>query len=146
MAPATSEVPITRLAATIVNIHGDIAAIDAAYCLKPIHRPSGPKLTQRTRAVARRTSPHRIVARRTNAAPVPAVRHADRRDLIREAVERRLAGSAGKKAGGSVAPRARKRGRPSNETASAEKDETLFAEKDEMTEERLEVLDELLKG
>ena len=98
------------------------------------------------KAVAPRAIPPKVVARRTPAAPAPDARHADRRDLIREAVERRLAGSAGKKAGGSVAPRARKRGRPSDETAIAEKDETLVAETDEMTEEHLEVLDELLKG
>jgi hypothetical protein len=98
------------------------------------------------KVVAPRAVAPKVVARRISAAPAPDARHADRRDLIREAVERRLAGSAGKKAGGSAAPRARKRGRPSNETASAEKDETLFAEKDEITEERLEVLDELLKG
>ncbi len=100
----------------------------------------------RTKVVAPRAIAPKVAERRTTAATVPAARHTDRRDLIREAVERRLAGSAGKKAGGSVAPRGRKRGRPSNETASAEKDETLLAEKDEMTEERLEVLDELLKG
>ena len=105
-----------------------------------------PKTVATPEAVASRATPPKVVARRISAAPVPDARHADRRDLIREAVERRLAGSAGKKAGGSLTPRARKRGRPSDETASVEKDETLFAEKDEMTEERLEVLDELLKG
>ena len=98
------------------------------------------------KAVAPRAIAPKVAERRTTVAPVQDAQHADRRDLIREAVERRLAGSAGRKAGGSAAPTARKRGRPSNETASAEKDETLLAEKDEMTEERLEVLDELLKG
>ena len=77
---------------------------------------------------------------------MPDVRHAGRRNLIREAVERRQTGSAGKKAGGAAAPKARKRGRPSSETAFAKTDEALFGGKDEVTEENLAVLDELLKG
>jgi len=65
---------------------------------------------------------------------------------FREAVERRLAGSAGKRAGGSGSPKTRKRGRPSGEDAFAKVDETLFAEKDEMAAGNLAVVDELLKG
>jgi antitoxin (DNA-binding transcriptional repressor) of toxin-antitoxin stability system len=84
--------------------------------------------------------------RRATTASAPDARHAGRRDLIREAVERRLAGSAGKMAGGTGSPKARKRGRPSGENAFAKVDETLFAERDELTEGNLAVLDELLKG
>ena len=82
---------------------------------------------------------------RATAASAPDARLAARRDLIREAVERRLAGFVGKRAGGVAAPKARK-GRPSGEDAFAKVDETLFAEKDEMTAGNLAVVDELLKG
>jgi len=99
-----------------------------------------------TKAVAPRATTPKAVMRRATAASAPDARHAGRRDLIREAVERRLAGSAGKRAGGTGSPKARKHGRPSGETAFAKVDETLFAEKDEMTEGNLAFLDEMLKG
>ena len=57
-----------------------------------------------------------------------------------------MAMPTGGPARGSAAPKARKRGRPSRETAFAKANETLFAEEDEMTEGNLAVLDELLKG
>jgi antitoxin (DNA-binding transcriptional repressor) of toxin-antitoxin stability system len=98
------------------------------------------------KAVAPRATTSKAAMRKATAASAPDARHAGRRDLIREAVERRLAGSAGKMAGGSAAPKARKHGRPSGENPFAKVDETLFAEKDEMTEGNLAVLDELLKG
>ena len=99
-----------------------------------------------TKTVAPRATTPKAAMRRATAASAPDARHAGRRDLIREAVERRLAGSAGKRAGGTGSPKARKHGRPSGETAFAKVDETLFAEKDEMTEGSLAVLDEMLKG
>jgi antitoxin (DNA-binding transcriptional repressor) of toxin-antitoxin stability system len=99
-----------------------------------------------TKAVAPRATTPKAAMRKATAASAPDARHAGRRDLIREAVERRLAGSAGKMAGGSAAPKARKHRRPSGENPFAKVDETLFAEKDEMTEGNLAVLDELLKG
>ena len=98
------------------------------------------------KAVAPRATTSKAAMRKATAASAPDARHAGRRDLIREAVERRLAGSAGKMAGGSAAPKERKHRRPSGENPFAKVDETLFAEKDEMTEGNLAVLDELLKG
>jgi antitoxin (DNA-binding transcriptional repressor) of toxin-antitoxin stability system len=58
-----------------------------------------------TKAVAPRATTPKAAMRRATAASASDARHAGRRDLIREAVERRLAGSAGKEAGGSaIAP------------------------------------------
>jgi len=108
-------------------------------------KASAPKVAA-TKAVAPRATTPKAAMRRARAASASDARHAGRRDLIREAVERRLAGLAGKRTGGTGSPKARKRGRPSGENAFAKVDETLFAEKDEMTEESLAVLDEMLKG
>jgi len=108
-------------------------------------KASAPKVGA-TKTVAPRATTPKAAMRRATAASAPDARHAGRRDLIREAVERRLAGSAGKRAGGTGSPKARKHGRPSGETAFAKVDETLFAEKDEMTEGNLAFLDEMLKG
>ena len=108
-------------------------------------KASAPKVAA-TKAVAPRATTPKAAMRRARAASASDARHAGRRDLIREAVERRLAGLAGKRTGGTGSPKARKRGRPSGENPFAKVDETLFAEKDEMTEENLAVLDEMLKG
>ena len=98
------------------------------------------------KVVAPRAIAPKVAERRTTASPVPAARHADRRDLIREAVERRLPdlresrlADLSRREHGSAAD-------PPTKPPLRSKDETLFAEKDGMTEERLEVLDELLKG
>jgi antitoxin (DNA-binding transcriptional repressor) of toxin-antitoxin stability system len=99
-----------------------------------------------TKTFAPRATTPKAAVRRATAASAPDARHAGRRDLIREAAERRLAASAGKEASGAAAPKARKRGRPSGQNPFAKVDETLFAEKDEMTEGNLAVVDELLKG
>jgi antitoxin (DNA-binding transcriptional repressor) of toxin-antitoxin stability system len=99
-----------------------------------------------TKTVAPRATTSKAAMRRAAAASAPDARFAARRDLIREAVERQLAGLAGKRAVGAGSPKARKRGRPSGENAFAKVDETLFAERDELTEGNLAVLDELLKG
>jgi antitoxin (DNA-binding transcriptional repressor) of toxin-antitoxin stability system len=104
-----------------------------------------PRATTPKATTPKATTP-KAAMRRARAASASDARHAGRRDLIREAVERRFAGLAGKRTGGTGSPKARKRGRPSGETAFAKVDETLFAEKDEMTEESLAVLDEMLKG
>jgi antitoxin (DNA-binding transcriptional repressor) of toxin-antitoxin stability system len=60
-----------------------------------------------TKTVAPRATTSKAAMRRATAASAPDARRADRRDLIRQAVERRLAGFAGKRAGGAGSTKAR---------------------------------------